>query len=81
MAEEKGAAKPAKEKKAEKKGKRVRTGRKHENVKVYKLYKVEGRRAVRQRKFCPRCGDGTFFASHKNREYCGRCGYTIFKKP
>ncbi len=69
-----------KEKKSEKKGKRIRKGRKHENVKVHKMYKIEGGKVIRQRKSCPRCGDGTFLANHKNREYCGRCGYTIFGK-
>jgi len=34
---------------------------------------------VRKRRFCPRCGDGTFMAEHADRFACGRCGYTEFK--
>lgn len=30
-------------------------------------------------KFCPKCGAGVFLAQHKNRETCGKCGYTEFK--
>lgn len=28
---------------------------------------------------CPKCGPGVFLAAHKDRETCGKCGYTIFK--
>ena len=69
-----------KEKKSNKKGKKVRKGRKHENIKKYKMYKIEGGKAIPLRKWCPRCGPGTFIAEHKGREYCGRCGYTVFEK-
>ena len=64
----------------EKKGKRVRTGRKHENINVYKFYKIEDGKAVNNKKHCPRCGPGTWLAEHKGRKYCGRCSYTIFEK-
>lgn len=64
----------------EKKGKRVRTGRKHESMKVYKYFSVKDGKAERLKKSCPRCGSGTFMAMHKDRLYCGRCRYTIFKK-
>lgn len=70
----------AKEKKAVRKGKRVRKGRKHSSVQTHKLYRIEGDKLVRLKKSCPRCGDGIFLSGHKNREYCGRCGYTIFSK-
>jgi len=30
----------------------------------------------RTRKFCPKCGPGTFMADHKDRHHCGNCGYT-----
>ena len=43
------------------------------------LYKVEGGKLVRLRKACPKCGAGTFLAEHKDRNSCGRCGYTEFK--
>jgi len=29
---------------------------------------------------CPKCGPGTFMAKHKNRQTCGTCGLTHFKK-
>jgi|GEM_PF-211732 len=72
-------AKPAK-KAEKKKGKRVRTGRKHFKSDVYKFYKVEGGKATASKKPCPRCGAGTWLAEHKGRLYCGRCTYTIFEK-
>lgn len=40
------------------------------------LYKVEGGKLVRLRKACPKCGAGTFLAEHKDRNSCGKCGYT-----
>ncbi len=33
-----------------------------------------------KKKFCPRCGGGTFLAEHKGRQYCGSCHYTEFEK-
>lgn len=64
----------------EKKGKKVRTGRKHESTKTYMFYEVKENEVVRKRKPCPRCGPGTWLADHKNRLYCGRCSYTEFLK-
>jgi small subunit ribosomal protein S27Ae len=43
------------------------------------VFKVEGDKIVRQRKSCPKCGDGVFLADHKDRLSCGKCGYTDFK--
>lgn len=40
------------------------------------LYKVEGGKIVRTRRQCPKCGPGTFLGQHKNRQSCGKCGYT-----
>ncbi len=79
MAEEKTKTK-VKGKKVEKKGKKVRTGRKHEKTATYKFYEVKGSELVRKKKACPRCGPGTWLASHKGRLYCGRCNYTLFGK-
>lgn len=45
---------------------------------VYKIYKIEGDKAVRQRKTCPKCGQGVFMAQHNGRTTCGRCHYTEF---
>ncbi len=69
-----------KEKKIRKKGKKQRKGRKHENIKKHRMYKIEAGKILRLRKSCPRCGTGTFLSSHANRDYCGRCGYTVFLK-
>ncbi|OWP56200.1 MAG: 30S ribosomal protein S27ae [Thermoplasmatales archaeon B_DKE] len=44
------------------------------------MYKVEGEKLTRLRRFCPRCGPGTFLAEHEDRMTCGKCGYTEFKK-
>jgi ubiquitin-small subunit ribosomal protein S27Ae len=43
------------------------------------VFKVEGDKIVRQRRSCPKCGDGVFLADHKDRLSCGKCGYTEFK--
>lgn len=45
---------------------------------VYKYYKVEGETLKRERKVCSRCGKGVFMSQHKNRNTCGKCGYTEF---
>jgi small subunit ribosomal protein S27Ae len=60
--------------------KKQRTGKKHSNVSITTAYRVEGGSLRRTKKTCPRCGDGTYLASHKNRDYCGRCGYTLFHR-
>lgn len=45
---------------------------------VWKKYKVEGDKLIRS-KTCIKCGAGYFLSEHKDRLYCGRCHYTIFK--
>jgi len=67
-------------KKVKKRPKVQRKGRKHETVKPNTMYEIKDNQAVRKRKSCPRCGDGTWLSEHKNRSYCGRCGYTVFEK-
>jgi small subunit ribosomal protein S27Ae len=47
-------------------------------VKRSAYFNVEGDKAVPQRKYCPRCGQGVFMAQHKDRLACGKCGYTEF---
>ena len=54
---------------------RPHSKKKHKNVQVWKLYKVEGGKAIRKNEPCPRCGLGTFLAAYKNRKYCGKCGW------
>jgi len=51
-------------------------GKKHPNN-VYKSYSAEGKS---KNKVCPKCGEGTFLAAHKDRVHCGKCGYTEFSK-
>lgn len=70
----------AKEKKTKIRAKKERTGRKHESLKVWEYYEVKEGGLVRKRKHCPRCGPGTSLSEHKDRTYCGRCGYTQFQK-
>lgn len=45
------------------------------------LYEVQDDKVVRTRRTCPECGPGVFLAKHKDRESCGRCGYTEFTQP
>ncbi len=78
MPDEKAPVK--KEKKVRRREKKKRTGRKHESLKVWNYYEVHEGVLRRKREPCPRCGPGTFLSEHKNRFYCGRCGYTQFEK-
>merc|ERR1711881_630016 len=57
---------------------------KHKRVKVklatLKMYKVDDNgKLERKRKECsqPQCGAGIFMGNHKDRQYCGKCGFTI----
>lgn len=79
MAEKEGA-KPKAAKKVHKREKRQRTGRKHESKKTWEMYQVSGPELKRKKPFCPRCGPGSFLSEHKNRKYCGKCGYTEIEK-
>ena len=45
-----------------------------------KLYEVAGETLKRKNKACPKCGPGTFMGKHKNRDACGKCQYTEFRK-
>jgi len=48
---------------------------KHKIVQVWKKYKVDGSKTERPPS-CPRCGEGTFLAQHKDRATCGRCHFS-----
>jgi ubiquitin-small subunit ribosomal protein S27Ae len=72
MATQKGGA--TKDKKGKKEHKNKLTSKK------YSHYKIEGEIAKKNKKFCPRCGPGTFLADHGNRVFCGKCHYTEYKK-
>jgi len=47
-------------------------------MKKIEIFKQEGGKIIRQRRHCPKCGDGVFLAQHKDRYSCGNCGYTEF---
>jgi small subunit ribosomal protein S27Ae len=47
--------------------------------KKYAKYTVSGDK-VERKQCCPKCGPGIFMAEHKDRNTCGTCGYTEFKK-
>ena len=49
-------------------------------MQLWKLYQVSGNKAERKNKFCSKCGAGNFLARHKDRETCGKCGFTNFNK-
>ena len=47
---------------------------------VSRFYEVSGDSVKSKKSVCPRCGNGVFLASHADRQSCGKCGYTEFKK-
>lgn len=50
----------------------------HVPSKVWKKYATkEGK--ISRSSYCPRCGPGYFLAVHKDRTYCGKCGYVEMK--
>ena len=49
-------------------------------TKASNYYKVENGKLVRTHRTCPKCGVSFFLADHYDRNSCGRCGYTIFKR-
>jgi len=65
------------------KGKAKKTGKKpHKNKptsKKYTKYKIEGDKAIRTARNCPRCGPGIFLMDSQNRKYCGKCHYSEFE--
>jgi len=57
-------------------GKGKKKPRERRRVKKGDLYDKGARKCTP----CPKCGPGVFMARHKNREHCGRCGYTKMKQ-
>jgi len=49
-------------------------------IKKSDAYAVDGAALNRVKPFCPKCGPGTFMATHKDRKACGKCGYTEFNQ-
>ena len=48
--------------------------------KKWEVYDTSAGKIKRKNKICPKCGEGVFMARHADREYCGKCGYTEFRK-
>lgn len=47
---------------------------------IYSFYDISGDNVTRKKRDCPRCGRGVFMAEHKDRNTCGKCGFTEFKQ-
>ena len=47
---------------------------------IYSFYDISGDKVTRKKRDCPRCGRGVFMAEHKDRNTCGKCGFTEFKQ-
>ncbi len=45
----------------------------------YKKYSISDN-TIKRKSTCPKCGPGNFMAEHKDRQTCGTCGLTHFKK-
>jgi small subunit ribosomal protein S27Ae len=43
-------------------------------------YNIKGNVVERKNNFCPKCGAGVFMAEHKDRQSCGKCGFTQWKR-
>ncbi len=43
------------------------------------LFSIQGDRAERKNKSCPKCGAGIYMGAHKDRTSCGKCGFTEWK--
>ena len=82
--------KKKKKKKKLVKGKQIKKGHKHKNVRlrVLKFFKVEGDGenekfvVTRTKQECPHpdCGPGVFMAQHQTRSTCGKCSLTYVKE-
>jgi len=47
---------------------------------ISRYYELSGDSIKSKKSVCPRCGNGVFLADHGNRQSCGKCGYTEFRK-
>jgi len=64
---------------AEEDGKKPKSKSKHKKIQIWNKYEVSGSDVKRKADSCPRCGEGTFLATHNNRKTCGKCGYSEIK--
>lgn len=78
MAKDEKAAGAADKKSEGKKGAKKGEA-KSESTSKRDKYSVEGGKLERKGRNCPKCGPGVFLAEHKDRNTCGKCGYTEFK--
>jgi len=53
--------------------------RKRKPVQSWSFFTKKGDSMDRNRKSCPKCGQGFFMAKHKDRSVCGKCHYTEFE--
>ena len=53
----------------------AKTASKPKVMAITKLYTVSGNSVKRNKKSCPKCGEGYFLAEHKDRLTCGKCSY------
>ena len=53
--------------------------KKKERNKIWEKYEIKDGKLIRKKRFCPRCGPGTFMAEHKERYTCGKCSYIEYK--
>jgi ubiquitin-small subunit ribosomal protein S27Ae len=60
---------------AAKKEKKESAPKKKKSFSRYKIYKVSGDKLERKNKSCPKCGNDSYLAAHKDRLTCGKCGY------
>ncbi|MBI5884923.1 30S ribosomal protein S27ae [archaeon] len=65
---------------AERERKGKRPPKKRRKMKKSAYYEAKGDSIARKRVACPKCGAGIFMAEHKNRQACGKCGFTQWKK-
>ncbi len=49
-------------------------------MKIWERYDKDKDDIKRKNRSCPKCGQGTLMAEHKNRYVCGKCQYTEYKK-
>ncbi|MBS3132094.1 30S ribosomal protein S27ae [Candidatus Woesearchaeota archaeon] len=60
--------------------KKAASAGKKKTIQRWKMYSVSGGKLERKNKSCPKCGQGSYLAAHKDRITCGTCGYTEFSR-
>ena len=55
--------------------KKDKGGKAEKKKKPFNRYKVSGDNLEKKNKPCPKCGEESYLAEHKNRRTCGKCGY------